>query len=207
MPLKQSEAVVLRSYPLREADLLVTFFTRNEGKIRGVAKAAMKSRKRFGGALEPLTYVRVYYEDREKQELSRIDSCDVLQSPLTSPVDYPRAVALAHVAEVVDELMLDREVNDPVFRLAVAVLAHLPAGAIWMPRDVLRSVDDAAGGIFAGTGIVCGLRRATGRRTSILPCDGRRVDVHPTISGWRRRSCRRIRVNWRRRFFGLRWNV
>ena len=38
MPLKQSEAVVLRSYPLREADLLVTFFTRNEGKISGVAK-------------------------------------------------------------------------------------------------------------------------------------------------------------------------
>jgi DNA repair protein RecO (recombination protein O) len=133
MPLKQSEAVVLRSYPLREADLLVTFFTRNEGKIRGVAKAAMKSRKRFGGALEPLTCVRVYYEDREKQELSRIDSCDVLQSPLTSAVDYPRAVALAHVAEVLDELMPDREVNDPMFRLAVAVLAHLPAGAIWMP--------------------------------------------------------------------------
>ena len=67
MPLKQSEAVVLRSYPLREADLLVTFFTRNEGKIRGVAKAAMKSRKRFGGALEPLTCVRVYYEDRENR--------------------------------------------------------------------------------------------------------------------------------------------
>src|SRR6476469_3868764 len=122
MALKESEAVVLRSYPLREADLLVTFFTRNEGKIRGVAKAAMKSRKRFGGALEPLTCVRVYYEDREKQELSRIDSCDVLQSPLTSAVDYPRAVALAHVAEVLDELMPDREVNDPMFRLAVAVL-------------------------------------------------------------------------------------
>ena len=38
MPLKDSEAVVLRSYPLREADLLVTFFTRAEGKVRGVAR-------------------------------------------------------------------------------------------------------------------------------------------------------------------------
>ncbi len=66
MTLKQSEAIVLRSYPLREADLLVAFFTRAEGKVRGVARAAKKSKRRFGGALEPLTYVRVWYEDRER---------------------------------------------------------------------------------------------------------------------------------------------
>ena len=54
MPLKQSEAIVLRSYPLREADLLVAFFTRAEGKVRGVARAAKRSKRRFGGALEPL---------------------------------------------------------------------------------------------------------------------------------------------------------
>ncbi|HEY8670665.1 MAG TPA: DNA repair protein RecO, partial [Terriglobales bacterium] len=63
MPLKESEAIVLRTYPFREADLLVTLFTRLEGKVRGVARAAKKSRKRFGGSLEPLTYVRVAYDD------------------------------------------------------------------------------------------------------------------------------------------------
>src|SRR5438552_3787006 len=52
--LKQSEAIVLRTYPLREADLLVTLFTRAEGKLRGVAKSAKKSKRRFGGSLEPL---------------------------------------------------------------------------------------------------------------------------------------------------------
>lgn len=133
MPQKQSEAIVLRTYPLREADLLVTFFTRAEGKVKGVAKSAMRSKKRFGGALEPLTQVRVYYEDKEKRELARIDSCDVLQSPLAAAVDYGRAAALAHVAEVVDELLPDREVNDAVFRLTSSVLSNLKAGAIWMP--------------------------------------------------------------------------
>ncbi|HMK31905.1 MAG TPA: DNA repair protein RecO [Terriglobales bacterium] len=133
MSLKQSEAVVLRTYPLHEADLLVTFFTRTEGKVRGVAKAAKRSKRRFGGALEPLTCVRVYYEDRERQELSRIDSCDVLESPLATRVDYPRAAALGHIAEVLDELLPDREVNDALFRLTVAVLSNLRAGAIWMP--------------------------------------------------------------------------
>jgi DNA repair protein RecO (recombination protein O) len=133
MPLKESEAIVLRTYPLREADLLVTLFTRAEGKVRGVARAAKKSKRRFGGALEPLTYVRAFYEDREGQELARLDSCEVLESPLASEVSYPRAVALAHVAELLDELLPDREANDAVFRLALSVLAGLRGAEIWMP--------------------------------------------------------------------------
>src|ERR1700733_12605291 len=71
MALRESEAIVLRSYPLREADLLVTLFTRTEGKVRGVARSAKKSKRRFGGALEPLTYVRALYDVREGQELTR----------------------------------------------------------------------------------------------------------------------------------------
>ena len=133
MALKESEAIVLRTYPLREADLLVTLFTRLEGKVRGVARAAKKSKRRFGGALEPLTYVRAYYDDRERQELARLDSCDVLESPLASEVSYPRAVALGHVAELLDELLPDREANDAVFRLALAVLGMLRGPEVWMP--------------------------------------------------------------------------
>jgi len=133
MALKESEAIILRTYPLREADLLVTLFTRLEGKVRGVARSAKKSKRRFGGALEPLTYVRAYYEDRERQELARLDSCEVLESPLASEVSYPRAIALGHVAELLDELLPDREPNDDVFRLALSVLAGLRGSDVWLP--------------------------------------------------------------------------
>jgi DNA repair protein RecO (recombination protein O) len=133
MALKESEAIVLRTYPLRESDLLVTLFTRMEGKVKGVARAAMKSRRRFGGALEPLTYVRAFYDDREGQELARLDSCEVIESPLASEVSYSRAAALAHVAELLDELMPDREASDAVFRLSLAVLQQLRGPVLWMP--------------------------------------------------------------------------
>ena len=133
MALKESEAIVLRTYPLRESDLLVTLFTRLEGKVRGVARAAKKSRKRFGGSLEPLTYVKVAYDDRERHELARLDSCEVLESPLATEVSYPRAVALGHVAELLDELLPDREANDAVFRLALSVLAQLRGKDYWLP--------------------------------------------------------------------------
>ena len=133
MPLKESEAIILRTYPLRESDLLVTLFTRLEGKVHGVARAAKKSRRRFGGALEPLTYVRAFYEDRERRELARLDSCEVLESPLANEVSYPRAVALGHVAELLDELLPERETNDAVFRLSLSVLNGMRGSDVWMP--------------------------------------------------------------------------
>ena len=133
MALRESEAIVLRSYPLREADLLVTFFTRVEGKVRGVARSAKKSKRRFGGALEPLTYVRAFYDVRELQELARLDSCEVLESPMASEVSYARAVALGHIAELLDELLPDREANDAIFRLTLSVLHVLTGPDVWMP--------------------------------------------------------------------------
>src|SRR5216684_1643364 len=130
---KQSEALVLRTYPFHEADLLVTLFTRAEGKIRGVAKAAKRSKRRFGGALEPLTHVVAHWEEKEKQELARLDSFDIIASPLAAELNYPRVVALSYVAEVIDQLLPDREPNDDIFRLAVSVVKQLKPESIWMP--------------------------------------------------------------------------
>jgi DNA repair protein RecO (recombination protein O) len=133
MALRESEAIVLRTYPLREADLLVTFFTRAEGKVRGMARSAKKSKRRFGGALEPLTYVRAFYDVKERQDLARLDACEVLESPMASHVSYARAVALGHIAELLDELLPDHEANDAIFRLTLSVLHVLTGEEIWMP--------------------------------------------------------------------------
>src|SRR4030081_454411 len=137
MALKESEAIVLRTDPLREADFLFTLFTRAEGKVRGVARSAKKSKRRFGGALEPRTYVRAFYDVRERQELARLDACEILESPLATEVSYARAVALAHVAELLDELLPDAEANDAIFRLTLSVLHALQPSKtgsdVWMP--------------------------------------------------------------------------
>ena len=133
MALRESEAIVLRTYPMREADLLVTMFTRVEGKVRGVARSAKKSKRRFGGALEPLTYVRAFYDVKEGRDLARLDACEVLESPMASEVSYARAVALGHIAELLDELLPDREANDAIFRLTLSVMHVLTGPEIWMP--------------------------------------------------------------------------
>jgi len=133
MAVLTSEAVILRTWPVQEADLIVSFFTRDYGKVRGVAKSALKSRKRFGGALEPMTQARAWFAERPRQELVRLDQLEVVRSPLSAPVDHARLTVLSFFAEVLDEALPDHDPQETVFRLAVAVLEQTTVEQPWMP--------------------------------------------------------------------------
>ncbi|HKF50036.1 MAG TPA: DNA repair protein RecO [Terracidiphilus sp.] len=127
MPVLTSEAVVLRTWPVHEADLIVSFFTRDYGKLRGVAKSALKSRKRFGGALEPMTLAHAFFAERPRQELARLDQLEIIRSPLDSPVDATRLAVLSFYAELLDEALPEHDPQETVFRLLVSVLEQTTA--------------------------------------------------------------------------------
>src|SRR5271169_5294065 len=65
MPARLSEAIVLQTYPFKESDLVVSFLTRDQGKLRGVAKRARRPKSNFGSGLERLSHVRMAYFQRE----------------------------------------------------------------------------------------------------------------------------------------------
>ena len=127
------EAIVLRTWPFLEADLLVSVLTREQGRVKGVARHAMRSRRRFGGALEPMTVVRATYAERPKQELVRMDAFEILWSPLSDPVDWERTAALQLLAEVLEEALPELAPEDPIFRLTTAVLPAIQIGQVWLP--------------------------------------------------------------------------
>lgn len=129
MTVLSSEAVVLRTWPVNEADLIVSFFTRDYGRMKGMAKSALKSRKRFGGALEPMTLARAWFAERPRQELVRLDQLEILRSPLSVPVDAVRLAVLSFYAEVLDELLPEHDAQDAAFRLVVSVLGETTAAA------------------------------------------------------------------------------
>ena len=138
MSVLSSEAVVLRTWPVHEADLIVSFFTRDYGRVRGVAKSALKSRKRFGGALEPMTVALAWFAERPRQELVRLDQLEILRSPLSAPVDAARLAVLSFYAELLDEALPDHDPHETVFRLLLAVLdqttaLHSETVQPWMP--------------------------------------------------------------------------
>jgi len=133
MGVLSSEAVVLRTWPVHEADLVVSFLTRDFGKMRGVAKSALKSRKRFGGALEPMTVARAYFVERPRQELVRLDQLEIIRSPLSAPVDHVRLTVLSVFAEVLEEALPDHDPQETVFRLVLSVLEQTTVEQPWMP--------------------------------------------------------------------------
>jgi DNA repair protein RecO (recombination protein O) len=137
VPARVSEAFVLRSYPLKEADLIVSFLTRDQGKLRGVAKRARRPKSAFGAGLERLSQVRMSYFQRENRELVNLDSCELLVSQFRLLSDYRAAVALDYFAEVTDQLLPPAEANDRFYRLLMTVLEHMRAadsaetGGVW----------------------------------------------------------------------------
>src|SRR5882757_233025 len=153
------EAIVLRVWPFHEADLLVSLFTRDQGRLKGVARHAMRSRRRFGGALEPMTHVRASYAERPKQELVRLDAFEILSSPLSRPVDYARTAALQLVSEVLEEALPEQAPEDSVFRLTLAVLDELQVGRVWMPLTYFALWMNRLMGWMPELGhcVVCGL--------------------------------------------------
>ena len=132
MPARVSESLILRTYPFQEADLVVSFFTRDHGKLRGVARRARRPKSNFGSGLERLSHANVSYFQRENRELVNLNSCELLHSQFALASDYEKTVALDYMSEVSEQLLPPSEVNERHFRLLVAVLDFLRGGGgVW----------------------------------------------------------------------------
>jgi DNA repair protein RecO (recombination protein O) len=128
MPAQVSETFVLRTYPFREADLIVSFFTRDLGKLRGVARRARKPKSPFGSGLERLSHVRMAYFQRENAELATVTGCELIHSQFDLGSDYGRGIALDFFTEVAEHLLPPHEPSEKFFRLMIAVLVFLRSG-------------------------------------------------------------------------------
>lgn len=124
---------MLRTWPFGEADLLVSLFTRDQGVVKGVARHAMRSRRRFGGALEPGTQVAAHYTERPREELVRLDSFEILWSPLSSAVGALRLAGMQLVTEVLEQALPELAPEDNLFRLSMTVLRAMEDRPAWLP--------------------------------------------------------------------------
>ena len=133
MPLQESDAIILRTYPLGEADRIVAFFSRDHGKMRGVANGARKMKNRFGASLEPLAHSRIQFFEKENRDLVRIQSAEILDSPMALFADYERALYAAQLIELTDRFLPEHQPHDAVFRLVRMMLQALEKGC---PLDI-----------------------------------------------------------------------
>ena len=207
MPLREMEAIVLRTYRLAEADKIASLFTRQMGRLRVAAAGARRTKSRFGAALEPLSHVRAFIYERENRDLLRMNSAELIESFFNMQKDYRVQLAAQYLAEVGERMIPEREPNDRLFRLFLAVLRSLKnSGEVtrpllyfdyWLVRlagflpdfDHCQSCGRAlgeTGGFFlpGSEGLVCDNCRTGGA--------GLRVSVAPAV----RAGCQKPLERW-----------
>ena len=117
MPARETEAIILKTFPLGEADRVVSFLGRTSGRLRGVAAGARRLKNRFGSTLEILSHVQLWYVERETRELVRIQQTELLESLHKAQSDYGLSTGLAVISEIAELVLPEHEVSEAMFRL------------------------------------------------------------------------------------------
>ncbi len=136
MPLYKTPAVILHTLPYGESDQIVTFYTLDFGKMKGMAKGAKRSRKRFGSRLETASYVKVTFFEKETSNLVRLSNCDLIRPFDGLREDIRKLAWASYFIELVNEMTAEKIQNKPLFRLLVAFLTFIDRGSL--NEEVLR---------------------------------------------------------------------
>ena len=131
MPARETEAIILKTFPLGEADRLVSFLGRASGRLRGVASGARRIKNRYGSTLEVLSHVQLWYVERETRDLVRIQQCELLESCHRAQSDYGLSTGLAVISEIAERVLPEQEVSDSMFRLLLLVTREVERRGSW----------------------------------------------------------------------------
>lgn len=127
MGLCETEALVLRTYNLAEADKIVVSLTHANGLVRAVAQGCRRLKNRFGAALEPFTLLQITYYQKESQDLVSLRQAEILKSHFDLSSDAETLTGLAYMADLVIEFSPPHQANEKLFRMVKACLQTVAA--------------------------------------------------------------------------------
>ncbi|MDY5584617.1 MAG: DNA repair protein RecO [Arcanobacterium sp.] len=115
----RDKAIVLRTHDLGEADRIITLLTRDNGKVRAVAKGVRKTKSRYGSRLEPFSYVDIQlYAGKTFEVVSQVESINAYHRVIIT--NYDVYTAASAILETCDRIISDEGLAD----LAHFVLLH-----------------------------------------------------------------------------------
>jgi DNA repair protein RecO (recombination protein O) len=135
-----SSAIILHHTDYGEADRIVTFLTPDHGRLKGFAKAARKSRKRFGAALEPLAEVQIHWVSRSSGELVSLRDAELIKLRAGLRRDLETLTLAGYGCELTEVLFDDSGAGVEVFQLLQAFLDHLDSEGFSIEARLLLEV-------------------------------------------------------------------
>ena len=124
----KTRAIVLRSLDYGESDRILTFLTDEFGKLKGIAKGARRSKRRFANALEPFSLSTLLFSRRGRGGLVLIEASDVINHFAGIRTDLDRTLVAAYVAELADHFSVEGKKNLPLFELLKDFLGFIECG-------------------------------------------------------------------------------
>lgn len=121
----KSEAIVLKSFDFRETSRIVTFFTKDYGKVKGILKGIRKDPKKFGSQVDQFSINDIVYYQHRSSDLHLVSQCDLRGYFFEIRKDFKKTMAASYILELVDCLMPAEEKNQEVYALMNDYLASL----------------------------------------------------------------------------------
>jgi DNA repair protein RecO (recombination protein O) len=122
MAICRTEAIVLRGFKLGESSKIITLYTQNYGKIKGVAKGVRRPKSRFGASLEPITHSLIVFYHKEGRDLHTLSDGDILTPFIRLKGDFACLTYASAICELTDRLMVGEEPNRPLFGILLDAL-------------------------------------------------------------------------------------
>jgi len=119
------EALTLKKFPMGETDLLVTLYTRENGKVRAIARGARKSISKLVGHFEPLTQVKLSLA--RGRDLDYVTQAQVLSGFASLKENLGAITKGLYLAELVDGFGSEANPNQPLYRLIIDALQAIEA--------------------------------------------------------------------------------
>lgn len=120
-----TEAIVLKSFNYRETSKIVTFFTKNEGKVSGVLKGIRKDPRKFGSHVDKFTVNDIVYYRYRRSDLHLVSQADLKQYYYPIRQDYKRNLAANYCLELVDTIMQTDLRNKKIYQLMLDYFSAL----------------------------------------------------------------------------------
>jgi DNA repair protein RecO (recombination protein O) len=124
MQRRKTDAVVLHRADFGESDLIVTLYTADLGKVRGIAKGAKRSKRRFVNNLQPFSYIRIVFAEG-RGGLIRVDEADMIHPLFRISEDITKVLYGSYFLEMVKEMTGEKESNLQLFELLLSSLTVL----------------------------------------------------------------------------------
>ena len=127
-----TEALLIRKMPYRDADLILSLFTRDMGKVSGLARNAKNSMKRFGGRLEPFVYLRVGFKEG-KGGMKLVDDVVAVRAYRAFMEDLELFTWGSYLLEYTDAVLPRDTPNEELFSLLIKTLSGLDSRKSVLP--------------------------------------------------------------------------